>query len=349
MVMFATRSLFARLSVLGLALMLALGACDDSQSKVTNDPGPLPNAFGGWGGAVIAQPAAGAGQGSRAGSGGEMTMLAMSCQAVPKGQVAKIDDFEDGDTAAFPEQGREGFWGTVHDDTTGMMLPAGEFMPQDGGVNGSRLAAHVSASGYSDWGALFSTTLSYLSDGVRCAYNASSFAGLRFYVHGSGRLRVSMAIPATQSNEFGGACDANKGMICYDTHSTFVTLSSEWRLYEMPWSQFVQRGFGTAAVFRPDQILVVQFNFDSADLPVELWLDDVSFWDGIPTPVSSGGAGGNGAGGATAGNGAGGATAGNGAGGATAGNGAGGATGGNGGLSSGGAGAGGIPGAGAAP
>ena len=108
----------------------------------------------------------------------------------------------------------------------------------------------------------------------------------------------------------------------------------------MPWSQFVQRGFGTAAVFRPDQILVVQFNFDSADLPVELWLDDVSFWDGIPTPVSSGGAGGNGAGGATAGNGAGGATAGNGAGGAT---------GGNGGLSSGGAGAGGIPGAGAAP
>jgi hypothetical protein len=228
-------------------------------------------------------------------------MLAMGCQAVPKGQIAKIDDFEDGNTAVFAELGREGFWGLGHDDTSGVALPAGEFMPAEGGVNGSRLAAHVSASGYSDWGALFSTGLTYLSDGVRCAYDASNFAGLRFYVHGSGRLRVSMAIPATQDKEFGGACDADKGMICYDTHSADLLLSPEWKLYEMPWSHFLQRGFGTPAAFRPDQVLTVQFNLDTAALPVELWLDDVSFWDGIPTPLGTGGAGGNGAGGNGAG------------------------------------------------
>lgn len=291
-----TRSLIARLSSVGLTVLLALSACGDSKSA-TNDPGPLPNVFGGWGGAVVAQLAGGASNAS-AGKGGEMTTLVQSCQSVPKGQVAKIDDFEDGDTAAFPEPGREGFWGVVHDNTTGIVVPAGEFAPEAGGVNGSQLAAHVKASGYSEWGALFSTTLTYLSDGVHCAYNASSFAGLRFFVHGSGRLRVSLAIPATQDKEFGGACDADKGMVCYDTHSTYLTLSPQWTLYELPWSRFVQRGFGTPAPFRPDQILVVQFNFDTGDLPVELWVDDVSFWDGTPTPPTSGtggsGTGGNG-------------------------------------------------------
>jgi len=342
MVMLQTHSHFVRLWSLGLAITLVLGACGDTKSA-TRDPGPLPNAFGGWGGAVIAQPAAAAGLGPRAGSGGEMTMLAASCQDVPKGQVAKIDDFEDGNTAVFPEPGREGFWGLVHDETTGALLPAGEFAPEAAGVNGSLAAAHVSASGYSEWGALFSTTLSYLSDGVRCAYNASNFAGLRFYVRGSGRLRVSLAIPATQSNEFGGACDPDKGMICYDTHSIFLFLSADWKLYEVPWSQFVQRGFGTLAAFRPDQILVAQFNFDSADLPVELWLDDVSFWDGIPTPVSNGaaGAGGNGsAGGSSAG------TSSGGSGGASGGNGGGGVAGGSGALGSSGAGTGGVAGGG---
>jgi len=292
-----TRRFFARLSLLGSSVGLALTACGDSQSGVA-PLGPLPNTFGGFGGAIVAQPAGGAPTLPSAGTGGEMPALTPSCQNVPPGRVAKIDDFEDRNTAVFPESGREGFWGVVHDNTAGVVFPAGEFAPDASGLNGS-LGAHVKASGYSDWGALLSTTLSYLAGGVRCAYNASAFAGLRFYAHGSGRVRVSLAIPATQDKEFGGACDSDKDMICYDTHSKFVVLSPEWTLYELPWSLFLQRGFGTPAPFRPDQVLVVQFALDTPELPVELWVDEVSFWDGTPTPLNTGGngAGGNSAGG----------------------------------------------------
>ncbi|HKO54060.1 MAG TPA: hypothetical protein VJV79_40405 [Polyangiaceae bacterium] len=295
----------------GLSVGLALTACGDSQSG-SPSLGPLPNTFGGFGGAILAQPAGGASNLPSAGKAGESTTLPLPCQNVPRGQVAKIDDFEDRDTAVFPELGREGFWGVVHDNTTGIVVPAGEFAPDVSGVNGS-LGAHVKVSGYSDWGALLSTTLSYLADGMRCPYNASGFAGLRFYARGSGRVRVALAIPATQDKEFGGACDSDKGMICYDTHSRFMPLTPEWTLYEMPWAFFVQRNFGTPAPFRPDQVIVVQFAFDSPELPIEFWVDEVSFWDGTPTPVANnpGGTGGNGTGGnGTGGNGTGGYNAG---------------------------------------
>jgi len=298
------RSSLAPLTLLSLSCALAFVACSGKQSS-SSDLGPLPTGFGGFGGFVNAQPAGSAGIGvSRAGSGGDTNTPAPSCQNVPKGRVALIDDFEDGNTAAAQELYREGFWGTVHDETTGELLPLGEFAPEAGGREGSRYGAHVKASGYSEWGALISTTLTYLWEDVHCPYNASAFAGLRFYAKGSGRVRVGLPVPATQHKEFGGACDPEKGQICYDVHSAFVTLAPEWTLYELPWSDFRQRGFGTPAEFRPDQIVIVQFSFDNDVLPVEIWLDDLSFWDGVSTPTTmgtggtgSGGTGGTGSGG----------------------------------------------------
>lgn len=297
------RSLFVPLLPLSpLALLVALGiaACSDSKSP-SADPGPLPSAFGGSGGAVTAQPAGGGGALATAGASGQTTTLPSACQNVPKGKVALLDDFEDGDSAAFSEPGREGFWVMLHDETAGMVDPSGVLVPEKGGAGGTKLAAHVKAAGYSGWGASFATTLSYLSDGVRCPYNASGFAGLRFYMRGSGRTRITLATLATQDKEYGGACDPDKGMICYDGHGTYAGLTPEWTLYELPWSIFQQSGWGTPAELRADQILVVQFTFDSGDLPVDLWLDEVSFWDGKPTPTPSGEAGAGGEGGTSAG------------------------------------------------
>lgn len=289
-------ALHLRSFVAPLALF-AVAACGDSKSS-PSDPGPLPTAFGGSGGAVSAQ-IAGSG-GASAGASGQTTTLPATCQNVPKGKVALLDDFEDGDSVAYPEPLREGYWVMIHDETAGTVVPDGLFASEEGGANGTKRAAHVKASGYSNWGATFGSTLSYLSDGVHCPYNAAAFAGLRFYMRGTGRTRVTLATLATQDKEFGGSCDPDKGMICYDGHGTYETLTPEWTLYELPWAQFEQRGFGTPAALRPDQILVVQFAFEVGDLPVELWLDEVSFWDGKPTPTMTGegGAAGESAGGA---------------------------------------------------
>ena len=295
---FRIRSGGAALALLGLALSPA--ACSSDQAPGNDGPGALPTGFGGTGGAIAATPSGGAGAGAGSGGaqGGNTSALANVCMNVAKGQVAALDDFEDGNSLAIAESGREGYWYTVHDMTTGTIVPDSQFTPVPGGANGSRLAAHVQASGYSDWGALFDLELTYLSDGVHCPYNATNFAGLRFYVRGTGRIRVALVIPATQDKEYGGTCDPAAGMTCYDSHTTqALLLSDQWTLYELPWVAFQQRGFGTPASFDPGTIMHVQFAFDTPELPIDFWLDEVSFWDGKATSPTSNGEGG--AGGAT--------------------------------------------------
>ena len=241
------------LSLLIIGIGLSLPACGSDPPRSSPDPGPLPIGFGGSGGVIDATPGAG-GAGSGAGGfgqAGEMAALPDVCLSVARGQVASIDDFEDGDSLAYPETGREGFWYTVHDTTAGSVMPDTNFLPAPGGANGTGRAAHVQASGYSDWGALFEVGLTYLSEGVHCPYNASGFAGLRFYLRGSGVIRVALVTPPNQTKEYGGKCDPSAGMVCYDTHTTALTLTDAWRLYELPWSVFKQRGFGAPAASQP--------------------------------------------------------------------------------------------------
>ncbi len=289
---FQVRSGGAALALLGLALSLA--ACSSDQAPTNDGPGALPTGFGGVGGAVAATPSSGAGAGSGGAQGGAASALPNVCMNVGKGQVAQLDDFEDGNSVAMAETGREGYWYTVHDTTTGSIVPDSQFTAVPGGANGTQLAAHVQASGYSDWGALFDLELTYLSEGVHCPYNATNFAGLRFYLRGTGRIRVALVIPATQDKEYGGSCDPAAGMVCYDNYTISLLLSDQWTLYELPWSTFKQRGFGAPVSFDPGALMHIQFAFDTPDLPVDFWLDEVSFWDGQATPPVSNGEGGAG-------------------------------------------------------
>jgi len=289
------RSQPAVLSLVAIGIAFSLLACGSDGPSSSPDPGPLPIGFGGAGGAIDATPAGGAASGVGGfGQAGQMTALPDVCLDVARGQVAAIDDFEDGDSLAFPENGREGYWFTVHDTTVGSVVPAADFLPVPGGANGTGRAAHVQASGYSDWGALFEVSLTYLSESVHCPYNASGFAGLRFYLRGSGAIRVALVTPPTQDKEYGGKCDSSAGMVCYDNHTTALTLTNDWKLYELPWSVFKQRGFGAPVVLDPGSVMAVQFAFDTPDLPIDFWLDEVSFWDGKVTPPMDSGEGGAG-------------------------------------------------------
>ena len=279
-----TRPLLARLGLLTLAAALTVVSCSGQAQK--DDPGSLPIAFGGSGGIVDSHPVAQAGSPSAGtAQGGDSAALPV-CTHVPQGQVAALDDFEDGDSATLPEGDRQGFWGLVHDETTGIVTPSGNFVPELGGAHGTAHAAHVKASGYSNWGAAFEVILNYLSEGVHCPYNASAFKGVRFYAKGSGQTRVTLTTPEVQDKEYGGKCDPSKGMTCYDGHGTYLVLSAKWTLVELPWARFTQKGWGTPATFRPDAIMALQLSFEAGSLPVEMWVDEVSFWDGVVTPPS---------------------------------------------------------------
>ncbi len=257
--------------VLGLgAAALAFGC----EPKSGTGPAPV---FGGEGARVQgAQPLP---------SGVDESVLRGPCSpSAPAGATALIDDFEDGDERPFKEFQREGYWFAASDSTVGEMSPkpnafTTELLPPEESSPQNRMAAHFRASGFTDWGVVWGTTLRWVDEGVKCPFNGSSFAGIKFRAKGTGRVRVNFGIPETIPKEYDGTCKER----CYDTHSRVVILTPQWETYEVPWAQLQQWGWGTQASFDPTRLLNLQFAVDGKQLPVDVWIDDLSFIEGPST------------------------------------------------------------------
>jgi len=242
-------------------------ACEPKQAAT---PGPV---FGGEAHAADARPLP---------SNMNESILNGPCSpAAPAGETLLIDDFEDGDNRPFKEFQREGYWYSASDTTPGEMSPkpntfAAEPLPDAESTPQNRLAAHLVASGYSDWGVVWGTSLRWVDAGVKCPFNGSKFAGVKFRAKGTGRVRVNFGIPETIPKEYDGVSVER----CYDTHSRVVLLTPEWETYEVPWAELQQWGWGTQARFDATRILSLQFAVDGKNLPVDLWIDDITF---LPT------------------------------------------------------------------
>lgn len=273
------------------ALPLALAqACGNSRDEPANAT-PVGGIFGGSGGIapvtpveISPRPAGGVG-----GGGGTSADV---CRNTPPGTLALLDDFDDGDSVAVFEPEREAYWFTINDGSLGTITPKDDFLPVPDGYHGTR-SAHVTVSDYTVWGAALMANISHKVD-VRCPYDASGFQGLRFVARGQGRVRVVLQVPKVISREYGGTCDEAAGEVCYDTHGVFVDLGPRYQTYQLPWSSFQQRGFGAQLPFDPKTIFALQFSMEVPDLPVDLWVDQVEFWDGTPAVDGAGGAGGAG-------------------------------------------------------
>jgi len=277
-------------------LAAACGSSDQAPAEA-----PLPPGFFG-GAANVEQPTlAGMGPKSVAGSGGGgASALPNPCADVPEGQLALIDDFEDGNQEAVPEADREAYWFPIKDEETskGVLVPEKLFLGGvPGGAHGSPQAAHITASGFTVWGAAFAANISHLKNGIRCPFNARRFSGYRFFAKGSGKVWVVLQIPEVIDEQYGGTCRPNAGEVCYDAHGTWITLTPDWQAYSFKWSDFKQRAFGKQAPFNPGTIMSLQFAFEKEVQPVDAWFDDVSWDDGSPFPAletgSAAGAGGS--------------------------------------------------------
>ncbi len=222
-------------------------------------------------------------------SGVNETVLRGPCSpAAPPGETALIDDFEDGDNRPFKEFQREGYWYSAADTTPGEISPkpntfTAEQLPEAESSPQNRMAAHFMASGYTDWGALWGTSLRWVDAGVKCPFNGARFAGIKFRAKGSGRIRVNFGIPETIPKEYEGICTER----CYDTHSRVVLLTPEWETYEVPWAQLQQWGWGTQARFDATRLLSLQFAVDGKGLPVDFWVDDIAFIEQMTAPTSA--------------------------------------------------------------
>lgn len=217
---------------------------------------------------------------------GELALGPCSKPAAPNTNTM-LEDFEDGDNHLFKVYDRDGWWFTATDDTSGTVEPPRDqfkpaALPETEATADNRYAAHLTAAGFTDWGAVWGTTLEWKKEGLKCPYNASAFTGLRFRAKGSGRLRLNLGNPATIPPENGGSCKQG----CYDTHGKLIDLTPVWTWYTVPFEKLQQGGWGAQAPFDVERLLSLNFAARPEDLPVDVWVDDLTWIDASTPPAA---------------------------------------------------------------
>lgn len=123
------------------------------------------------------------------------------------------------------------------------------------------------------WGATLGVNLQWTRHRVRCPLNVSRYRGLRLILKGSGSLPVQVATFDTTGPPGGGDCSEK----CYDHHQVIVQASPEWTTHELRWEALHQEGWGKPAAFDAASVVGIYFAPRPADLPLDIWIDDVGF------------------------------------------------------------------------
>lgn len=191
-----------------------------------------------------------------------------------------VDDFEDGDRAIFPQEGRSGNWYGANDGK-GTQTPAGleDFVPSllSPARNGSERAAHTFGGPFSVWGAVFGTA--FASNGSKdLPYDATKYQGLKFWVRSgatsaSAAKQVRVNLTTTPTN-MGGGCT-----LCNDHFGRDVPLTPNWTQITLQFSSIKQDGWGRPQLPAPDleQLVAIQFLF-AANTTFDFWLDDIELY-----------------------------------------------------------------------
>jgi len=187
-------------------------------------------------------------------------------RAAASGSAPLIDDFEDGDDAVAPLEGRAGFWRWAREIDQPGTAPALIPLPRPNATPGNRLALHVKGGQLEDWGA---TVEFNFRPGC---YDASRYGGIGFQARGPGRIylapREVSVIPIAE----GGTCERD----CHNPHVAKIDLDAAWRVYQIRWAEVRQRGIGKPAL-DPQRINSLAFLIRPEDTPYDVWLDDVRF------------------------------------------------------------------------
>lgn len=182
------------------------------------------------------------------------------------GSAPSIDDFEDGDDAIRPLEGRVGFWRWPREIDAPGTAPALMPVPRPDATRANRLAQHVKGGQLVDWGA----TVEF--DFRPACYDASKYGGVSFQARGPGRIylaaRERSVIPLAE----GGSCEVD----CHNPHVAKIELESSWRTYQVRWSELRQRGMGKPVV-DASRLHSLAFMIRPEDTPYDVWLDDVRF------------------------------------------------------------------------
>lgn len=187
-------------------------------------------------------------------------------RVVAAGNEPLIDDFEDGDDAIRPLEGRAGFWRWVREIDEPGTAPALIPLPRPDANRSNRMAQHVKGGQLVDWGATIEFNFR------PSCYDASQFVGVSFQARGPGRIYVAPREVSVIPIAEGGNCERD----CHNPHVSKVDLDSAWHTYQVRWSDLRQRGVGKSPL-DPRRLHSLAFLIRPEDTPYDVWLDDVRF------------------------------------------------------------------------
>jgi hypothetical protein len=196
-----------------------------------------------------------------------------------------IDDMEDDDQQIdLSADGRNGYWYVGADATPAGVTdpPSAKFkMAALAAGDRSTYAAHLKATGFTDWGSVIGFNLVEQS-GVK-PYDASAYCGVQFWAKAATAFTVRFRLPDGDTHQAGGVCMTSgaPNQLCYDHFGAFVQVTPAWKSFSVKFSAVAQIGTGyhpADGKLKANQLYAIEWALPGqTGSTYELWIDDVAF------------------------------------------------------------------------
>ncbi len=197
---------------------------------------------------------------------------------IPCANPDMIDDLEDGDDYICENGGRTGSWYWYNESTTGSQVLDVILESREDSI----VAIETTGTSIGSWGATFGVSLYGVDLATRLPYDVSGYTGIRFWARRgpASSYPTSVTVNIVQRNtantDQGGTCNESV-YECSDHYADTISVSSAWRLYELPFTGFYQAsGWGTT--FPRDLENVLGFEFLIERTSFDLIVDDLAFY-----------------------------------------------------------------------
>jgi hypothetical protein len=189
---------------------------------------------------------------------------------------------------------RSGFWYTYNDGTSSTQVPAPDStganpaLPINVGCHGGTHCMETSSTqGYSSFAALGVSFNNRRGAFYDCAYDASAYQGISFWIKGSGSVRVQLRtveLTVASATTTGSCVSQSPSTLpnsqCFDDYGSTITLTQAWTQVQVPFSSLAQEDWAGTQIVAPfDRAKVQGMNFLVENgLPFDVVVDDVAFY-----------------------------------------------------------------------